>query len=65
MGTHESGADGFPAVSVMRAALGCRCPRCGEGPLFAGLLVGMLRPLKAGLVALQYRHHLLATAPPD
>jgi uncharacterized protein (DUF983 family) len=38
MGTNESGADRFPAVSVTRAALGCRCPRCGEGPLFAGLL---------------------------
>ena len=23
---------------MLRAALGCRCPRCGEGQLFAGLL---------------------------
>ena len=38
MGTNESGADRLPAVSMARAALGCRCPRCGEGPLFAGLL---------------------------
>jgi len=117
----------FPAVSPLRAALGCRCPRCGEGKLFAGLLnvrracevcgldlsaqdagdgpavfvilflglivvglaalveirfsppmwvhlvlwtplilggaVAMLRPLKAGLIALQYRHHLLVAPP--
>ncbi len=128
MGTNESGADRLPAVSMARAALGCRCPRCGEGPLFAGLLrvrptcticgldlstqdagdgpavfvilflglivvglagfveirfsppiwvhlllwtplifggaVGMLRPFKAGLIALQYRHHLLGVPPP-
>jgi uncharacterized protein (DUF983 family) len=112
---------------VLRAALGCRCPRCGEGRLFTGLLtvraacsfcgldfsgedagdgpavfvifflglivVGlaawvelkfappiwvhlliwtplilggailMLRPLKAGLIALQYRHYLLRSPP--
>jgi uncharacterized protein (DUF983 family) len=117
----------FPPVSVTRAALACRCPRCGEGRLFAGLLtvrpacpacgldfsaedagdgpqvfvifflglivVGlaalvelkfeppiwvhvvvwpplilggailMLRPLKAGLIALQYRHDLLHSPP--
>ena len=115
------------AVSLLRAALGCRCPRCGEGKLFAGVLtvrpacavcgldlsaqdagdgpavfvifflglivvglvalveirfappiwvhlvlwtplilggaVAMLRPLKAGLIALQYRHHLLVAPP--
>src|SRR5712671_3559508 len=28
----------YPMVSLFRAALGCRCPRCGEGRLFAGLL---------------------------
>ena len=28
----------FPAVSLVRAALGCRCPRCGRGRLYAGLL---------------------------
>ncbi|HEX6440941.1 MAG TPA: DUF983 domain-containing protein [Stellaceae bacterium] len=118
----------FAPVSVMRAALGCRCPRCGEGRLFKGLLtvraacpacgldltaedtadgpavfaifflglivVGLaaavelnfappiwvhlllwaplivvgaillLRPLKAGLIALQYRHNLLHSPPP-
>jgi len=117
----------FPPVSVAWAALACRCPRCGEGPLFRGLLtvrpacpacgldlsaqdagdgpavfvilflglivVGlaafveikfappiwvhmvlwtplilggailMLRPLKAGLIALQYKHHLLHNPP--
>jgi uncharacterized protein (DUF983 family) len=118
----------FAPVPIARAALGCRCPRCGEGPLFAGLLsvrpacpscgldfsaedagdgpavfvilflglivVGlaalvelkfappiwvhmllwtplilggailMLRPLKAGLIALQYRHNLLHSSSP-
>jgi len=119
----------YPAISPIRAALGCRCPRCGQGRLFAGLLsvrgacevcgldlsgqdagdgpavfvilflglivvalaalvevkfsppiwihlvlwtpfiivgaVAMLRPLKAGLIALQYRHHLLVAPPPS
>ncbi len=122
------GDDGFPAVSVARAAVGCRCPRCGDGRLFCGLLqvraacevcgldlsaqdagdgpavfvilllgfivvglaalveinfsppiwvhlalwtplicggaVAMLRPFKAGLIALQYRHHRLGASPP-
>jgi uncharacterized protein (DUF983 family) len=117
----------FAPVSVARAALLCRCPRCGEGPLFTGLLtvrpscpvcgldfsaqdagdgpavfvilflglivvglaalvelkfspplwvhpvlwtpliiggaIVMLRPLKAGLIALQYRHDLLRHPP--
>jgi len=119
----------FPAVSPLRAGLSCRCPRCGKGRLFAGLLsvrqaceicgldfsaqdagdgpavfvilflglivvglaavveiwfsppmwvhlllwtplilggaIAMLRPLKAGLIALQYRHHLLGAPPPS
>jgi uncharacterized protein (DUF983 family) len=119
----------LPAISPIRAALGCRCPRCGQGRLFAGLLnvrgacevcgldfsaqdagdgpavfvilflglivvalaalveikfsppiwvhlvlwtpfiivgaIAMLRPLKAGLIALQYRHHLLVAPPPS
>ena len=119
----------FPTVSPIRAALGCRCPRCGQGRLFTGLLnvrgvcevcdldlstedagdgpavfvifflglivvglaafvevkfsppiwmhfvlwtpfiiggaIAMLRPLKAGLIALQYRHHLLVVPPPS
>ena len=117
----------YPPVSVLHAALACRCPRCGEGRLFTGLLkvrpacpscgldlsaqdaadgpavfvifflgmivvglaafvelkfepplwvhlllwtplillgaVLMLRPLKAGLIALQYRHNLLHSPP--
>jgi uncharacterized protein (DUF983 family) len=115
--------DQFPPVPVLAAALSCRCPRCGEGKLFNGLLsvaprcaacgldlaaqdagdgpavfvvlilgaltvglailveiefappvwvhlvlwtpvviggaIAMLRPLKAWLIAMQYRHHLL------
>jgi uncharacterized protein (DUF983 family) len=117
------------AVSWVRAALACRCPRCGRGHLFSGLLrvrpaceicgldlsaqdagdgpavfvilflglivvalaaiveiefsppiwvhlvlwtplilggsIAMLRPFKAGLIALQYRHHLLGTSSQD
>src|SRR5256885_17035045 len=117
----------FARVPVTRAALACRCPRCGEGRLFTGLLtvrpacpscrldfsaedagdgpqvfvifflglivvglaalvefkfappvwvhvvvwtplilggaIVMLRPLKAGLIALQYRHDLLQSPP--
>src|SRR5690242_10627671 len=119
----------LPAVSPLRAAVGCRCPRCGKGRLYSGLLtvrpacevcgldlsaqdagdgpavfvifflglivvglaalveirfappiwvhlalwtplilggaVVMLRPLKAGLIALQYRHRLLIAPPPS
>lgn len=121
-------ADRGAAVSVLYAAFACRCPRCGRGRLFAGLLtvrpacsvcaldlsaedagdgpavfvilllgfivvglaavvevkfsppiwvhlmlwtplivlgaIAMLRPLKSGLIALQYRHHLLGGASP-
>lgn len=117
----------LPVVPPLRAALACRCPRCGKGRLFSGLLkvrqacevcgldlsahdagdgpavfailflgmlvvglaalveirfspplwvhlllwgplivigaVAMLRPLKAGLIALQYRHRRLGTSP--
>ena len=124
----SSDARHFPPVSLTRAALACRCPRCGEGALFTGLLtvrpscpacgldlsaqdagdgpavfvifflglivVGlaaiveiklspplwvhlvlwtplifggailMLRSLKAGLIALQFRHNLLHHPPP-
>jgi len=124
----SGGARHFPPISLARAALACRCPRCGEGALFTGLLtvrpscpacgldlsaqdagdgpavfvifvlglivVGlaaiveiklsppiwvhmalwtpliiggailMLRPLKAGLIALQFRHNLLHHPPP-
>lgn len=114
-------------VSAAQAALTCRCPRCGEGQIFSGLLtvraacpacgldlsaedagdgpavflifflgavavgiaawmeiefeppiwvhlavltpiiiggaVGLLRPMKAYMIALQYRHHLLNPPP--
>jgi uncharacterized protein (DUF983 family) len=113
----------FAPVPLSRAAFRCRCPRCGEGRIFAGLLtvraacpscaldlsaedagdgpavflifvlgavavgiaawlelefdppiwvypivltplivggaIGLLRPMKAGMIALQYRHNLL------
>jgi uncharacterized protein (DUF983 family) len=117
----------FAPVSIFQAALHCRCPRCGSGPLFTGLLtvrpacavcgldlsaqdsgdgpavfvifflgmivvglaalveikfgpplwvhallwtplimagaIAMLRPLKAGLIAQQYRHNILHQPP--
>ena len=117
----------YPEVSPLRAALLCRCPRCGEGRLFTGLLevrgsctacgldlsaedagdgpavlvilllgfivvglaavveirfappiwvhlllwtpliiggaIAMLRPLKAWLIAQQYRYHRLEAPP--
>jgi len=117
--------DRYPPVPVLTAALRCRCPRCGQGKLYQGLLtvaprcshcgldlaaqdagdgpavfvvlilgavvvllailveikfapplwvhlvlwtpvviggaIGMLRPLKAWLIAMQYRHHLLGS----
>ena len=28
----------YPAVPIWRAGLLCRCPRCGQGPVFTGLL---------------------------
>jgi uncharacterized protein (DUF983 family) len=31
-----------PAISILQAALRCRCPRCGQGKLFTGVLT--LRP---------------------
>ena len=34
----DTGAERYPTVSLARAALGCRCPRCGKGALFTGLL---------------------------
>lgn len=30
--------DWYPPVSPFAAGLGCKCPRCGRGRLFAGLL---------------------------
>ncbi|MFZ3237400.1 MAG: DUF983 domain-containing protein [Stellaceae bacterium] len=127
-GAVVNGAGRWAPFPWWRAALGCRCPRCGRGQLFAGLLtvrpvcevcrldlsaqdagdgpavfvilflglivvglaavveiefsppiwvhlllwtplilvgaVAMLRPFKAGLIALQYRHNLLGASPP-
>jgi uncharacterized protein (DUF983 family) len=118
---------GYPPVSLVTAAFGCRCPRCGRGKVFDGLLtivprcavcgldisaqdagdgpavfvililgaivvllaalveinfappiwvhivlwfpvtlagaILLLRPLKAGLIALQYRHLALGRTP--
>jgi len=118
---------GYPPLSPLVTALACRCPRCGKGKLYQGLLavaprcpscgldlqaedagdgpavfvvlilgaivVGLailveimfeppiwvhllmwtpvifggaillLRPLKAWLIAMQYRHHLLDRVP--
>jgi uncharacterized protein (DUF983 family) len=127
MAEQDSVASTYAAVSWVRAALGCRCPRCGRGRLFSGLLdvqpscevcgldfsaqdagdgpavfvilflglivvglaavveiefsppiwvhlllwtpmilggaVAMLRPFKAALIALQFRHQLLGPSP--
>jgi uncharacterized protein (DUF983 family) len=120
-------ATAFAPVSLARVALLCRCPRCGEGRIFRGLLsvretcpacaldlsaedagdgpavflilllgavavglaawleiefeppiwvhlailapiviggaIGLLRPMKAMMIALQYRHNLLDPPP--
>jgi len=32
-----------PSISPLHAGLGCRCPRCGQGALFAGALSLALR----------------------
>ncbi|HZS85809.1 MAG TPA: DUF983 domain-containing protein [Stellaceae bacterium] len=122
---HEFGST--PPIPPLRAALRCRCPRCGEGPVFDGLLavaprcavcgldlsaqdagdgpavfvilllgavvvglaatlelvfappiwvhivlwlpatlggaIALLRPLKAGMIAMQYRHLALGGGP--
>ena len=31
-------ADRYPPVPLLAAALGCRCPRCGRGKVFDGVL---------------------------
>ena len=36
---HDPPMTDAPAPSLLRTALFCRCPRCGEGRLFAGFLV--------------------------
>lgn len=42
MGNQDIGG-AVPSRSWLRAALACRCPRCRQGPLFAGLLT--VRPV--------------------
>jgi uncharacterized protein (DUF983 family) len=36
--TDKPSATSWPTVPPMRAGLRCRCPRCGRGALFKGLL---------------------------
>jgi uncharacterized protein (DUF983 family) len=43
-----SGA-GYPPVSLLSTALYCRCPRCGQGRLFDGLLKVAPRCAQCGL----------------
>jgi uncharacterized protein (DUF983 family) len=38
-----------PPASLLTIALHCRCPRCGEGPLFTGLLKVTPRCAHCGL----------------
>ncbi len=44
------------SVATLQAALTCRCLRRGRGAVTIRLAVPMMRPAKAALVALQYRH---------
>jgi len=39
----------YPPVSLIAASLGCRCPRCGRGKVFAGLLTVVPRCPECGL----------------
>lgn len=41
--------NGYPAVSPFRAGVRCRCPRCGNGPLFSGFLTVADRCAACGL----------------
>lgn len=36
--THETRGGDWPPLSALRTGLLCRCPRCGQGRLFAGYL---------------------------
>ena len=40
---------GYPPVSLVTAVLGCRCPRCGRGKVFDGLLAIVPRCAVCGL----------------
>jgi len=50
---HPAGPD-HPPAGILAAALGCRCPRCGKGKLFEGLL--QVRPACA-VCGLDLRAH--------
>ena len=39
----------YPAVPLLTAALGCRCPRCGRGKVFDGILSVTARCSVCGL----------------
>ncbi len=41
--------EGYPPVSLVTAALFCRCPRCGRGKVFTGLLTVVPRCPVCGL----------------
>lgn len=41
--------DWYPPVSPLAAGLGCKCPRCGRGRLFGGLLTVAARCEACGL----------------
>ena len=44
-----TGAEPYPPVSTLVAALTCRCPRCGRGKLFSGMLALVPRCPECGL----------------
>jgi len=44
-----NGAGAYPPVSALHAALTCRCPRCGKGKLYDGLLAVAARCGECGL----------------
>ena len=43
------GERGYRPVSPLRAGLGCRCPRCGRGALYRGLLTVVGQCSECGL----------------
>ena len=42
-------SDDFPQISPLAVGLRCKCPRCGEGPLFDGFLTIRKRCQKCNL----------------
>jgi len=45
----DPGGGYWGRVSPFRAGFGCRCPRCGQGRLFAGFLTVVARCARCGL----------------